>query len=133
VAFYHPRLPLLALFVGAGLVTAGAGAAATGAGSSLPTTRPKDAAAANLTVVQKTFTPKPTKTVGLNGFETMTVRAPSGKRVLQGFATIAGGNTGSVLIRSTRASASAFVVSLSFPGEQGTPGKLYVQVQLTPR
>jgi hypothetical protein len=110
---------------------AGSGAIAA---RSLPANPPVDANLAGLTVISKTIAPKPTTTRGFNGFQTVTIAAPAGKTVLQGFATLSGGQTGSVVIQSTKTvGGRRFVVQLVFPGTQGTPGKLYVQVQLVPR
>ncbi len=109
------------------------GSAATAA-RSLPADPPVDAKMAGLTIINRTIAPRATTTKGFNGFQTVTVAAPAGKKVLQGFATLSGGQTGSVVIQSTRTvTAKRFVVQLIFPGSQGKPGKLYVQVQLVPR
>jgi hypothetical protein len=106
---------------------------AQGASNSLPANPPTDASLAKLTVINKTVSPAPTSNRGFDGFQTYTVKAPSGKTVLQGFATLSGGQTGSVVITSTQATAKQFSVKLKFPGEQGTPGKLHVRVQLLPK
>lgn len=116
------------------LVVAGPADGAASAARSLPTNPPGDAKAAGLTVVNKTVAPNPTSTKGFDGFQTVTVAAPAGKTVLQGFATLSGGDTGSVLIQSTKTIAGKrFVVQLIFPGEQGKAGTLHIQVQLLPR
>ena len=126
--------------VAVALVTAAVVGGATGAlvaqgqsGSTMPAAPPTDASAAKLTVVNKTVKANPTRFKGFNAFQTYTFQAPSGKAVLQGFATISGGQTGSVVITSTRATPRAFTVELEYPGEQGTPGKINVRVQLVPR
>jgi hypothetical protein len=107
---------------------------ANGASSTtMPAAPPSDASAAKLTVVNQTVAPKPTRFKNFDAFQTYTYRAPKGKAVLQGFATVSGGNTGSVVITDTRATPGQFTVNLEYPGEQGTPGKIHVRVQLVPR
>ena len=101
--------------------------------TTMPAAPPTDAKAATLTVINRTISPNPTSSKGFDGFQTVTVKAPAGKEVLQGFATLSGGLTGSVIITSTQATLKQYVVKLKFPGEQGTAGKLYVRVQLTPK
>ena len=59
--------------------------------------------------------------------------ARSGMTILQGFATISGGNTGSRLITSTKTAPAAYTIKLSEPGEQGTPGKLTFRIQVVPK
>jgi hypothetical protein len=119
-------------------VTAGAVAiasvtgAAVAATSSLSTTPPSDARAAEMTFINRTLAPAPTSTRGFDGYQTYVVRAPAGKVILQGFATLSGGLTGSVVIRSTKATPSRYTVKLVFPGEQGRVGRLNVRVQLLP-
>ena len=64
----------------------------------------------------------------------MTITPPNtspATTILQGFATLSGGNTGSRLITSTSTRPKAFTIKLSNPGEQGIPGKLTFRVQLT--
>lgn len=124
----------------AGLVAAlAAGAAtayvATGAsgGGSMPAANPIDAKAAALKVINRTISPSPTTTRGFDGFQTVTITPPSQYVVLQGFATISGGNTASVIITSTSATPARFQVKLKFPGEQGKNGKLHIKVQLMPK
>jgi hypothetical protein len=106
---------------------------AQGAAGTLPAAPPTDASAAGLTVVNKTVKANPKTFKGFNAFQTYTYTAPAGKSVLQGFATISGGNTGSVVITSTRSTPGRFTVDLEYPGEQGKPGKISVRVQLVPR
>ena len=49
-------------------------------------------------------------------------------------ATLSGGSAQSVIIRSTQTvGVKRFVVKLEFPGEQGSPGRLTVMLQLLPR
>jgi hypothetical protein len=120
----------------AAALAAGAATAfvATGAsGGSLPAANPTDAREAAMKVITRTITPKPTTTRGFTGFQTVTIRPPSQYVVLQGFATISGGNTQSVIITSTSATPARYQVKLRFPGEEGRPGKLHVKVQLMPK
>ena len=124
----------------AGLVAALAAGAATayvatgaGGGSSMPAANPVDAKAAAMKVITRTISPNPTTTRGFTGFQTVTIRPPSRYVVLQGFATISGGNTESVIITSTSATPARYQVKLRFPGEQGKSGKLHVKVQLMPK
>jgi hypothetical protein len=112
-----------------GLLAGGAALAA----ASLPTTPPIDAKLAKVTTLSRTVTPQPTSNKGFNGFQTVVVNAPTGRQIMQGFATLTGGNAASVVIRSTQSTASSYVVRLVFPGEQGTPGKLHVLVQMLPK
>lgn len=126
--------------VATALVTAAVVGAATGAlvaqgqsSSTMPAAPPTDARAASLTYLNRTVTANPTRFRGFDAFQTVTVNAPSGKVILQGFATISGGNTGSMIITSTRTTPGKYTVELEFPGEQGTPGRLNVRVQLLPR
>jgi hypothetical protein len=142
-----------------GLALAGtmAGAAATGAAapSTMPAANPTDARAAELVTFQKAVPAaklggnansyfyasngggqvKIGKTTarGFTAFQTVTVTPPSGTTILQGFATISGGNTGSRLIRSTSTAPAAYTIRLSEPGEQGTPGKLTFRIQVVPK
>ena len=84
--------------VAAALATAAVVGAASGAlvaqgqsGSTMPAAPPSDASAAGLTVVNRTVAANPTRFRGFNAFQTYTYKAPSGKAVLQGFATTSGG------------------------------------------
>ena len=124
-------LPLAAAAIA---VVVAAPAAARTAADTLPAKPPIDARAAKLTVVTKTFAPAPVTTKGFTGYQTITLKAPAGKAIVQGFATLSGGNAESVIIRSTQTvGANRFVVKLEFPGEQGSPGRLTVMLQLIPR
>lgn len=121
------------------LATAAVVVAATGAlvaqgqsGSTMPAAPPTDAKAASLSFINRTVTPQPTRTKGFDGFQTYTVKAPKGRNILTGYATLSGGNTGSVIIKSTSVTPKQFTVQLEFPGEQGTPGKLNVRVLTLP-
>ena len=118
----------LAAALAAGAATAFVATGATG--GSMPAANPTDAGEAAMKVITRTINPKPTTTRGFTGFQTVTIRPPSQYVVLQGFATISGGNTKSVIITSTSAKPARYQVKLRFPGEQGTPGKLHVKVQL---
>ena len=134
VALAVTAVAVVAIAGGITYAVADIGAGAAPAPRSLPANPPVDANLAGLTVISRRLAPRPTTTRGVNGFQTVTIAAPAGKTVLQGFATLSGGQTGSVVIESTRTVAGRrFVVRLVFPGTQGTPGRLYVQVQLMPR
>jgi hypothetical protein len=124
----------------AGLVAALAAGAATAfvasgasGGASLPAANPIDAKAAAMKVITRTITPAPTSTRQFTGYQTVTVKPPSKYVVLQGFATISGGNTESAIITSTSSTPARYQVKLKFPGEQGKPGKLHIRVQLLPK
>lgn len=69
-------------------------------------------------------------TKGYDGSQTVTITPPSGSRIVQGFATISGGQLGAMVIKSTQSTASAYKIVLGFPGEQGTPGQLTFRLQL---
>ena len=133
--FTGPRGRAALVGLAAALATGGATAfVATGAsGGSMPAANPIDAKAAAMKVITRTITPAPTTTRGFTGFQTVTVKPPSQYIVLQGFATLSGGNTQSVIITSTSATPARYQVKLRFPGEQGTPGKLHIKVQLMPK
>ena len=107
--------------------------AANAAPASLPTTLPSDASAAKLTGKTLTITKFKLTTKGDTGYAAVTLTPPAGKQVLQGFATMTGGNATSSIVKSTQASSSKYVVNLVFPGEQGKPGVMHVQLQLTPK
>lgn len=64
-------------------------------------------------------------------FQTVTITPPSGQQVIQGMATISGGDLGSMIILSTSSSAKAYTIKLKYPGSQGTPGKLTWRLQLS--
>lgn len=72
------------------------------------------------------------RTRGFTDFQTFTVRPPAGREIFQGFATISGGNSGVFGIRSTRTVNGRYVVNVSYPGDQGTPGRLILRVQSLP-
>ncbi len=127
-----PRGRVAAVAVSAVAIASIAGGAVA-ATSSLPTNPPSDASLAKMTYINKSLVPQPKTFKGFDGFLTYTVKAPAGKSVLQGFATLSGGQTGSVIITSTQATATQYTVKLKFPGQQGTPGKLSVRVQLLPK
>jgi hypothetical protein len=113
-----------------------AGTAQAAAPTTMPTALPADAAAAGLTVTQRVFTTfRPTGSTGggFIGTQTIRVAAPRGRTIIQGFATMTGGpNTGSAVIRSTLTTGREYRVDLRFPGEQGRPGRLVVQIQTVP-
>jgi hypothetical protein len=109
-------------------------ASAAAAPASLPTTLPSDAAAAKVTVQSRTISKYTTTTKGENGYATVTLTPPAGKQILQGFATMTGGNATASIIQSTQVvGSSRYVVKLLFPGQQGKPGVLHVQLQLLPK
>jgi hypothetical protein len=125
--------------VAAALASAAVVGAATGAlvaqgqsGSTMPAAPPTDAKLAKVTFINKTVTPNPTTFKGFNAFQTYVVKAPSGRNIVTGYATLSGGNVGSVIIKSTSVTPKQYTVQLEFPGEQGTPGKLNVRVLTLP-
>jgi hypothetical protein len=127
------RSVVVALATAAVVGAAGGALVAQGqSGSTMPAAPPTDAKAAKLSFINKTVTPQPTRTKGFDGFQTYVVKAPSGRNVLTGYATLSGGNTGSVIIKSTSVTPKQFTVQLEFPGEQGTPAKLNVRVLTVP-
>ena len=93
---------------------------------------PTDYRQAGMRFTNLTISPNPTSNRGFDGFQTVRVSAPPGLTVLQGFATLSKGQTGSVVITSTKTFPKRYVVNLKFPGNQGTPGKLRVKVQFLP-
>jgi hypothetical protein len=93
---------------------------------------PTDYRQAGMRFTNLTISPSPTSNRGFDGFQTVRVSAPPGLTVLQGFATLSKGLTGSVVITSTKTFPKRYVVNLKFPGNQGTPGKLRVKVQFLP-
>lgn len=143
------RRGALALVAAGVLATSGVASAASG---TMPAAPPFDAGQAGLTVFT-TSVPKAklggnaasyfyttngggqvriSKVVnrGFTDFQTITVTPPSGGSILQGFATVSGGNTGSMIIRSTQTVRGRYQVRLAFPGEQGTPGRLTIRFQV---
>ena len=144
-------IAVLALASAAGLA---AGAATAAAPTTLPAAPPTDARAADLTTFAITvprariggparsysyggddggvYRLSPFRTTRFTGRQTLVVHPPAGRGVLQGFATISGGQTGSMVIAQTRTATGAYVVWLQMPGEQGTPGRLTIQVQTLP-
>ena len=67
---------------------------------------------------------------GFVGSQTLTITPPSGQTVIQGMATISGGDLGSMIIKSTSTSSTSYVIKVQYPGNQGTPGKLTFRLQL---
>jgi hypothetical protein len=67
---------------------------------------------------------------GFVGSQTLTITPPSGQTVIQGMATISGGDLGSMIIKSTSTSSKSYVIKVQYPGNQGTPGKLTFRLQL---
>ena len=72
-------------------------------------------------------------TKGYTGSQTVTITPPSGSQIVQGFATISGGQLGAMVIRSTQSTATTYKINLAYPGEQGTPGQLTFRIQLGDR
>ena len=72
-------------------------------------------------------------TKGYDGSQTVTVTPPPGSRIVQGFATISGGQLGAMVIKSTQSTSTAYKINLAYPGEQGTPGQLTFRIQLGDR
>lgn len=70
-------------------------------------------------------------TKGFDGTQTVTITPPSGSTLIQGFATISGGDLGSMIIKSTQTTGSAYKITLGFPGEQGRQGTLTYRLQLS--
>ena len=123
--------------------------------ASMPAATPGDAAAANL-VVNTTTVPRnrqqarrassyrigsqngprvlvgATRTRGFTDFQTFTVAPPAGRQVFQGFATTSRGNAGVFGILRTQVVGGRYVVNVSYPGDQGAPGRLILRVQTLP-
>lgn len=140
-----------------GLIAIGALAATASSASnsaSLPARAPTDARAADLNI-NTTAVPRDllqTRTVrdyrigsdgprvragrsrtrGFTDFQTFVVFPPDGRDIYQGFATISGGNSGVFGILQTRIIRGRYVVNVSYPGDQGTPGRLTIRVQTLP-
>ncbi len=93
--------PLPVLAAGVAVAVAAAVGASGASGPSMPAATPKDASEAAMLVVNRVVTPRPTTTRGFTGYQTVTVKPPSNRVVLQGFATISGGDTSAVIITST--------------------------------
>ncbi|MBM3665750.1 MAG: hypothetical protein FJW92_08165 [Actinobacteria bacterium] len=72
-------------------------------------------------------------TKGFDGTQMVTITPPSGSTLIQGFATISGGQLGAMVIKSTSSTPSAYKIDLGYPGEQGTLGQLTFRVQLVDR
>ena len=133
--FTGPRGRAVLVGLAVALVAGAASAfVATGAsGGSMPAANPTDAKVAAMKIITRTVTPAPTTTRRFTGFQTVTIKPPSQYVVLQGFATISGGTTESVIITSTSSTPARYQVKLRFPGEQGTTGRLHIKVQLMPK
>jgi hypothetical protein len=82
-------------------------------------------------VTTRTLIPRAQRTVGFNGYATYVFSAPKGSRIVSASAQIAGGESGAVVIqrRVISRSHTHFTVSLVFPGEQGTPGRLVIRLR----
>ena len=70
-------------------------------------------------------------TKGFDGTQTVTITPPSGSTLIQGFATISGGDLGAMVIKSTQSTAASYKINLGFPGEQGRQGTLTFRLQLS--
>ncbi len=68
---------------------------------------------------------------GYDTVQTVTITPPSGQQIIQGMATVSGGDLGSMIIKGTTTTASKYTINIRFPGSQGTPGKLYFRLQLS--
>jgi hypothetical protein len=81
-------------------------------------------------VTTRTIQPKVRRTVGFTGYASYTFPAPKGRRIVSASARIVGGEAHALRIRSRAISQNRtrYTVSLVFPGEQGTPGKLVVRL-----
>lgn len=80
----------------------------------------------------RTLTPKVQRTVGFNGYATYVFRAPKGRRILSASARISGKSRAAVVSHtSVSRNRARFTVQLTFPGEQGTPGKLVVRLRFS--
>lgn len=81
-------------------------------------------------VTTRTIQPKVRRTVGFTGYASYTFLAPNGRRIVSASARIVGGEAHALRIRSRAISQNRtrYTVSLVFPGEQGTPGKLVVRL-----
>ena len=122
--------------------------------ASMPAATPSDAASSNL-VVHTTTVPRnrlqarrvSSYQIGRNGprvqvgasrtrrftdFQAFTVFPPAGRQIFQGFATISGGGSGIFGILKTQMVNGRYVVNVSYPGDQGTPGRLILRVQSFP-
>jgi hypothetical protein len=69
-------------------------------------------------------------TKGFDGTQSVTITPPSGSQIIQGFATISGGDLGSMVIKSTQSTAKSYKINLAYPGEQGRMGTLTFRLQL---
>ncbi len=112
--------------VATALATAAVVGAATGAlvaqgqsGSTMPAAPPTDAKLAKLSTINRTVTPQPTRTKGFDGFQTYVVKAPSGRNIVTGYATLSGGNVGSVIIKSTSVTPKQYTVHSSSRASRG--------------
>jgi hypothetical protein len=81
-------------------------------------------------VTTRTVIPKIQRTSGFTGYATYSFSAPRGRRIVSASARIAGGDAHAVAIRSRVIShkRTRYTISLIFPGEQGSPGKLIVRL-----
>lgn len=76
--------------------------------------------------------PKVQRTVRSTGYATYVFKAPAGHRILSASARIVGAQRHAVAItgRTIANQLTTYTVKLVFPGEQGNPGRLVVQLLL---
>ncbi|MDO8210197.1 hypothetical protein [Conexibacter sp. CPCC 206217] len=123
--------------VGAALAPAGAQAAAR-CQSVLPAVARENAAAGRLvrklisttsyTPLERTVTPKITRTVGFVGYGSIVVRAPSGTTPVVGTFVLRGADRCAITITAADVvlRRNAYVIDFIAPGEQGNPGRVTV-------
>lgn len=97
--------------------------------SASPVIRARSAAPAIL-ITTYTVKPKVQRTVGFNGYATYTFTTKPKREIRSAGASIVGAQAHAVKItgKSISRDRKRFTVKLLFPGEQGNPGKLVVQL-----
>lgn len=129
-ALARPRVARLALAAIAACAVALAGLSTGTAGASGPAAR----ASRGSRIFVKTYkvVPKVQRTVRSTGYATYVFTAPTGHRILNASARIVGARRHAVAITSHTIGSrlTRYTVKLVFPGEQGNPGKLVVQLAL---
>jgi hypothetical protein len=80
------------------------------------------------TPIVRMFKPRPTSTKGFTGHQTIVVRAPAGTSPVAGYFALRGAEPCSVIVTSAQVvlRRGAYVVTLKYPGEQGSAGRLTV-------
>jgi hypothetical protein len=80
------------------------------------------------TPIVRTFKPRPTSTKGFTGYQTIVVRSPAGTSPVAGYFALRGAEPCSVIVTSAQVvlRRGAYVITLKFPGEQGSAGRLTV-------